>query len=136
MGNYKRYSGDYLEVGFWVHRMKVSDKIIRLVSDTLTTNNSFNNSEDDTPYQVPTSRKARMIFIEKFSPGATTKIAKTSAIDNNTGQVSLISQGKTQIITNSPMLSSISIPADWYVTTTTANMAVDDAVIFLLEEDV
>ncbi len=107
-------------------------KLVRLIPDGSLVNKSWHDTETGAVYQVPTGKKARLIFVELFESIGTTVLSTTTAVDAATGAVTLIDPGAGDI-TNTIILTA-SIAADLFITTTVAALNGTIGVIFLLEE--
>ncbi len=91
MVNYKQQFLDSCNVGGYIHMLKENDKIIYLDDPGVLTTRSLIDTRVGTIYQVPSGKKARIIYGEKLNlHGTTGNLGSTTASDANTGMVVLI----------------------------------------------
>ncbi len=64
--NYKPYRGDYLDFGGYVHEMQTDDRLIYLTSPLTADPITFHDIKGGADYQVPTGKKTRIIYSERW----------------------------------------------------------------------
>ena len=105
----------------------------RLVASATTVNLSWHDSVDGGNYQVPTGKKAMIIFLEDLDIFGTREISSTTVVDSATGKIVIIAPGVNTNFVNVLFLSA-SIAADLFITTTGGALNGTPGTIWLLEE--
>ncbi len=132
MGNYKRFQGDYVDVGGYVRRLKANDKIIYLRS-IAGAPKTWKNFADGTSYVVPAGKKAKIIYLVTMITTALSEVGYGDAEDSATGGVNLYFPALAATFSNTSFVS-ISIPAGKYFNTLVTGMN-GQSYCYILEED-
>lgn len=91
-------------------------KLIRLtIPAVINTDRTFHDTGDDSNYQVPTGKKAKIIYVEEWDMANTAdKIVYADDLDGTTNGVTLWDPKTATQIANTLFMSA-SIPADKYI---------------------
>ncbi len=97
---------DYVDIGGYVHILKENDRVIYLDDPGGITTRSLHDTTTNTNYQVPTGKKARIIYCVLFNlHGTTGNLGSTTAADANTGMV---------VLTTGVNIANVVIQSAWF----------------------
>ncbi len=129
MVNYKRFRGDFIDIGGFVHPLLDGERIVYCISPNGTGTETLNDASTGADYQVPTGKKAKIIFVELVQFTGTERMISSTVADSTTGEIILLQTG-----TSNTDLHFIStwMAADAYLTRVDA-ASTHTCKIFLLE---
>lgn len=137
MTNYKGIRNDYIDIGGFVHLMKSTDKIILIQRSepTVTTHTTLHDRSTGANYQVPSGKKAKVIYaIKAIVAHASDKLYYSDDADASTNPVTLIIPAATVGFSNA-IIISVSIPAGKYINVYSQTSGATEFEVYILEED-
>ncbi len=137
MGNYKPPTQDVVQLGGWKHLMTGNDKVFHMTRDKATVGwLTFHKQEDDLNYQVPTGKKAIIVFVSIFHSAVTNSYIKyADNLDGGVNGVTMFSPAVTSSV-NNLIIYSVEAPEDKYINHYAGGVALTATTkIFVLERD-
>ena len=113
-------------------------KLIRLnlASSVSGTPETLTNNIDGTNYQVPSAKKATVIFFESGAAGhASQDLIYADNEDGNTNSVQILDSVGIDTMPNNTIFQSEEVPADKWINMNSSSSAAHSIVIYIVEED-